>query len=183
MRLRNFAKIILFITAYLPLSIIMFIKYYKFNIIALLTTGFILLLSLMCCFIVIQILDETNKTEGTIYEVEKIEDQSQMSLNYLFTYIIPFITMTLDDISNLISIGIFIFITLIIYVNSNLLYMNPFLNICGYSILKVNLKNECGQYSYMLITKNKNKYIRACQNIIIVPFNEDIFFLKEVIIS
>lgn len=183
MRLRNFAKIILFITAYLPLSIIMFIKYYKFNTIALLTTGFILLLSLMCCFIVIQILDETNKTEGTIYEVKKIEDQSQMSLNYLFTYIIPFITMTLDDISNLISIGIFIFITLIIYVNSNLLYMNPFLNICGYSILKVNLKNECGQYSYMLITKNKNKYIRACQNIIIVPFNEDIFFLKEVIIS
>ncbi len=183
MKLRNFAKIILFITAYLPLSIIMFIKYYKFNTIALLTTGFILLLSLMCCFIVIQILDETNKTEGTIYEVVKIEDQSQMSLNYLFTYIIPFITMTLDDISNLISIGIFIFITLIIYVNSNLLYMNPFLNICGYSILKANLKNECGQYSYMLITKNKNKYIRACQNIIIVPFNEDIFFLKEVIIS
>lgn len=183
MKLRNFAKIILFITAYLPLSIIMFIKYYKFNTIALLTTGFILLISLMCCFIVIQILDETNKTEGTIYEVVKIEDQSQMSLNYLFTYIIPFITMTLDDISNLISIGIFIFITLIIYVNSNLLYMNPFLNICGYSILKVNLKNECGQYSYMLITKNKNKYIRACQNIIIVPFNEDIFFLKEVIIS
>ena len=183
MKLRNFAKIILFITAYLPLSIIMFIKYYKFNTIALLTTGFILLISLMCCFIVIQILDETNKTEGTIYEVVKIEDQSQMSLNYLFTYIIPFITMTLDDISNLISIGIFIFITLIIYVNSNLLYMNPFLNICGYSILKVNLKNECGQYSYMLITQNKNKYIRACQNIIIVPFNEDIFFLKEVIIS
>lgn len=183
MKLRNFAKVILFITAYLPLSIIMLIKYYRAGTIVMLTTGFLLLLSFICCFIVIQILEETEKTEGKIYEVVTIEDQSQLSLNYLFTYIIPFITMTLDDISNLITIGIFIFITMVIYVNSNLLYMNPFLNICGYSILKVSLKNECGVYSYMLITKNKNKYIRTGQDIIISPFNEDIFFLKKVIIS
>lgn len=183
MKLRNFAKIILFITAYLPLSIIMLVKYHHSSAVAMYTTGFILLVSFICCIIVLQILDETNKTEGSIYEIMTIEDQSQLSLNYLFTYIIPFITMTLDDISNLVSIGIFIFITLVIYVNSNLLYMNPFLNICGYSILKVNLKNEAGLYSYMLITKNKNKYIRIGQNVIIVPFNEDIFFLKKVIIS
>ncbi len=87
--------------------------------------------------------------------------------------------MQYDNWKNLLSIGIILFITLVIYVNSNLIYMNPMLNISGYSILKITVKRNDKIYQYILITKSKNKNIQINENINICEFCDNIYYLNS----
>lgn len=177
--LRYYSKLILFICSYLPLFIILLINYWSDNLTTNIILFFVLIISFFSWCILIYLLNDINNANGELYEVVEIYDESEISLNYLFTYIIPFLSMQYDSWKNLLSIGIVLFITLIIYVNSNLLYMNPMLNLSGYHILKAVLKRNDKIYNYILITKTKNKNIQVGQHINICEFCDNIYYSKD----
>ena len=177
--LKYFAKLILFISSYLPLFIILLLNYWSNKMVLNIIIIIIVLISLVCWFILFYLLKDINNTQGKICEVINISDESEISLNYLFTYIIPFLSMQYDNWKNVLSIGIILFITLVIYVNSNLLYMNPMLNLSGYSILKVTVKRKEEIKQYILITKSKDKNIQIGENINICEFCENIYYLNS----
>lgn len=176
--LRYYSKLILFICSYLPLFIILLINYWSDNLTTNIILFFVLTISFFSWCILIYLLNDINNANGELYEVVEIYNESEISLNYLFTYIIPFLSMQYDSWKNLLSIGIVLFITLIIYVNSNLLYMNPMLNLSGYYILKAVLKRNDKTYNYILITKTKNKNIQVGQHINICEFCDNIYYSK-----
>ena len=77
------------------------------------------------------------------------------AMSYLVTYLVPFLDVHFSDISNAISLAI-LFITVgIIYVNSNMIHINPLLNFCCYHIFEV--RDSDGK-TWALISKQS--YIR-----------------------
>jgi uncharacterized membrane protein (DUF373 family) len=67
------------------------------------------------------------------------------SLNYIITYIIPFLGFSIDNFWDIAAVGILLIVVGVIYVNSNLLYVNPMLSLFGYRIFEVDaVRHEQG---------------------------------------
>lgn len=193
-RLNIFIKIFLFLTAYYPLFLILFvqnsnlidkifregissIKWMNFNdsLIYGLIIGLIFFI-LLKIFIKFQ-----SKSNTSQFRVIKIKDVSHETLNYILTYLIAFLSLKLNDPKDIISILILLFIIGIIYVNSNLLYINPFLQLLNYSIYELTIKKDMAEKSTVIIAILPNNKIIKNEYINISLVNEgfkNIYFIK-----
>lgn len=152
----NKLKYSLIIQSFLPLFIIIFVKYFDLealrlfliflkqkelelgtdlnkiivNIILIFTTIIIIIYSLIT-----YLGFEKNQEYGFDDNAKKIkivEDTTEHSLVFLVTYIIP---LAIDDISSIRGLIIFLIIVLMLFMlmkNTNLYYQNPILTILGY---------------------------------------------------
>ena len=156
MDLMKFEKLtiqtLLFLSSYIPLWVILGIKYY--HIIGI--HGFVLLnIILIILFIVLHkyISYKKKKFIDRNIRVSSCENSTSINLEYLITYIIPFTQINVTNYRGFIAlIVLFIFIWWL-YISSNLIYINPMLSIMGYNIFKV--LDEKSKREYMLITKKE----------------------------
>ncbi len=73
-------------------------------------------------------------------------------LSYVASYLVPFVSLDLTG-TQLWAVIVFLAVLLIIYVNSNMIYINPMLNILGYHLYEVKIaKNET---SFYLLTRQR----------------------------
>ena len=86
-------------------------------------------------------------TSGRTVKVLEIENKNNESISYLFTYIIPFVFQDLSTIVNVVSITVLIIVTLVIYISSNMILINPTLSI----------KYTLYQVQYIDIESNKKR--------------------------
>jgi len=93
-----------------------------------------------------------NKKPKKLIIVESCENMTSSYLEYLITYIIPFTQIDLNLYSCLSLIILFIFVWWL-YINSNLIYVNPTLKFIGYNIYKV--KDGISGREYILLTKKE----------------------------
>lgn len=193
-RLNIFIKIFLFLTAYYPLFLILFVqnsnlidkifsegitstKWINFNdsLIYGLILGLVFFV-LLKLFIKFQ-----SKSNTSQFRVIKIKDISHETLNYILTYLIAFLSLKLNDPKDIISVLILLFIIGIIYVNSNLLYINPFLQLLNYSIYELTIKKDIAEKSTVIIAILPNNKIIKNEYINISLVNEgfkNIYFIK-----
>jgi hypothetical protein len=69
-------------------------------------------------------------------KIDRFENINDMSLEYIITYIFPLLFLNYSDWNVLLAL-IVIFLTIgYIYIRSDLIYMNPVLNLLGYNIYK-----------------------------------------------
>ncbi|HFD87403.1 MAG TPA: hypothetical protein ENJ35_06990 [Gammaproteobacteria bacterium] len=61
-------------------------------------------------------------------------------MSYIVTYLLPFIALPSGDLASGISLGIFLIVLAILYVNSDMLHINPMLNLAGWHIYEVTLE-------------------------------------------
>ena len=61
----------------------------------------------------------------------------QQVMAYIASYLIPFMGLDFSKIENLISLLVFFFILMAIYINSNLIHINPMLNLAGYHVYEI----------------------------------------------
>lgn len=175
MKLKSWFKIILFVSSYFPLLIIFSIKYWDyFNHIF---SYIMLATSCISCSLTFYMIHQANSISGKAYKIVSIDSQASEALNYLYAYVIPFLSFSLDNKSEIASICIFIFITAIIYIKSNLLYINPFLNLLGYNSLKVNLENR----SVYVISKQNLFNIRNQDIINIIHINGNLYLFDKTV--
>jgi hypothetical protein len=59
-------------------------------------------------------------------------------LNYIATYLVPFLSFKADKISDLVAFAILIIILTIIYIQANMFFINPILILSGYRIAQIN---------------------------------------------
>lgn len=97
--------------------------------------GFVTILILSIIFSIIGIkiflknIDNRAINSGETIFIVEIENKNSESITYLFTYIIPFIFQDLSKITDIVPIIILLTVTYCIYINSNLVLINPILNI------------------------------------------------------
>jgi len=144
------ARLLLFFSSYIPLIIIFSIRCFDINRV-LSISGFIV--SLVLFLILVYIMFVLRKLSVVNLTVKKVSVKSSDLLAYMFSYILPFLGLHLDNPLEVISVIIFFSMLAIVYVNSNMIYINPMLSILGYRIYEVTDAND---NVYVLITKQKS---------------------------
>jgi hypothetical protein len=71
------------------------------------------------------------------------------TIGYVVTYLIPFLTLGTSDWASRAALILFIAVVAVLYVRSNIFYVNPLLSLVGYRLFEV----EAGVSTLILITK------------------------------
>jgi hypothetical protein len=74
-------------------------------------------------------------------------------MSYIVTYIVPFIDMKLDGPGDIAAVVLLFGTLAVLYVNSNMLYVNPVLNVVGYHAFEVEDDEGCVR---ILLTKRRS---------------------------
>jgi hypothetical protein len=58
-------------------------------------------------------------------------------MSYIVTYLLPFLVVKLNDLTDVGSLSIVLVVIGLLYVNSNMIYTNPVLNLVGYHTFEI----------------------------------------------
>src|SRR5579872_6935425 len=72
--------------------------------------------------------------------VENVQRREMDVVRNLLAYLLPFLAIAFSDWLRAASLGIFFFIVGFVYVRSNLVHVNPILNLCGFRIHEIKLE-------------------------------------------
>jgi hypothetical protein len=138
---------ILFVSSYFPLGMIFGLLLWEKHP---LRAGVIIVGGIICLSLawVYMLWGRKNLSpgKGKLLEFER-KDGEVMS--YIATYLIPFVTFSLDTPVQMIALGILVGVLLILYVNSNMIYINPMLNLFGYHLYEVTIEHGKHPYYYI----------------------------------
>jgi len=127
------ARVALFLSSYSPL----------FLILALLNSGdtivsgvfyVIAATSIITLYLFMRSYRDT--TPSTI-KIKSVSSRDSDVMSYIVSYLLPFLGISFKEVSNAISFVIFITVIGIIYVSSNMVFVNPVLNLRGYHMLEI----------------------------------------------
>ena len=91
-------------------------------------------------------------------------------MGYIASYLIPFVTFPFDNLQQIGALFVFILILLVVYVNSNMIYINPVLNLAGYHLYEVNTEHSA--LPHYLIARQR---VVLSETIRFVRLSDDIF--------
>jgi len=128
------ARILLFVSSYFPLLIIFTIQNLNSHFYWALGLASLGVLSLIGLALFIHFV---NTSSPRIQEVTFVQRKDTEVMAYIVTYIFPFLGLNFGDLNNIISLGIFFLILGVIYVNSNMISINPTLNLLGYHLYEI----------------------------------------------
>lgn len=154
--IQEYVKIFLFLSSYIPLFLVLAIKNYT-NPHAVMAMSILILVPFL---FLIYTFHKASRMSGEYVEITSIENRSNQFLEYIIAYIIPFLGFNLNSVPDLISVLIIFIMIGVLYIKSDLIYMNPILNLLNYTLYKVNTKNR----ELMIISKNeidKTKKVRV----------------------
>ena len=164
-------KFSLFISSFYPLALIYFLMLkdehmgLAWSIIAFCT------LFVIIAGVFLYILQESSVEAIT---VKKATTQVEATTTYLISYILPFTSISISDINQVLSLVIVFLILAYLYINSNMIFINPILNLAGYRIYHV---ENTIQDNYIVLTSvniKKGDVIQA------VPLGDGMFFVPKV---
>lgn len=129
--------ILLFISAYAPLFLILAVKDFDFDElqwfkhpVAVLVLLAITVLSIVSLFVTMNKLDKGNMA----VKVVSIKDRSSDLINYTIPYILSFFGFDLSKWGDVISLGIFLSIMMLLTIKSKAVFLNPMLAMRGYGL-------------------------------------------------
>lgn len=130
-------RVVLFLSSYTPLFLIMAVKYgmahHYFGL-------SMLLLSVVSVGILLVYLSTAATLAIDQVVVEKISGKDTEAMSYIVTYLIPFLDIKIDKPSNFISLLLLFIVVGVLYVHSNLIYINPTLNMLSYHLFEIELQ-------------------------------------------
>lgn len=177
MVLKKWVRYALFLSAYSPLFALLGLRmildnytiitqWNIFSVGALL----ILIIILLSNIILYDLLQKSK--EGDQYKhitIKHKENLNHVYLEYLVTYIIPFLNVNYSSIKDIFLLFLLLIMVCFMYLKSNLIYVNPMINIFGYNLFKI---DDPAQNEYMLLTKRDKLLLNI--SIIAVPVHENI---------
>ena len=144
------------------------IRYYQ-QIEILLVLGLVIVISL---FILFRIFSSLNNIAGEYIDPKhKVENSGKHVLLYFLTYVIPFLTVDIFDWQDLATYAVIFFVIGIIYIKSDLIYLNPTLALLKYKIYKVTVNDK----EIVVITRNNNDLISNP----IVKIGTEVYFERD----
>lgn len=166
------AKFALFATSYSPLFLLIIVKQIYDNYSFLHFGGFnssalscffskffiatiligVIIFGFIGCYMLFSNLKR--KKDGDYVTITNINNRNSESVGYIATYIIPFVFQNFGSLYEIFSILFVLVIIYINYVNSNMLLINPVLNIFKYSLFEINFRQNNVEKSGLVITKD-----------------------------
>jgi len=162
----------LFFSSYFPLMLIFSVLLWGTNFswaIGILTLGIV---SLAVMFLYIG----RRKHIGGVSQarITGVEKRDENVVSYIASYLIPFVTFPLATPEQVVAILIFVAVLLVLYISSNMLYINPMFNLIGWHLYEITIESD--QISHYLIARQD---IRPDKTLYFVRISNDIYLEKE----
>ena len=94
-------------------------------------------------------------------------------MGYIASYLLPFVAIPFGGWQQAVALLIFVVVLGIVYVNSNMIHINPMLNLIGYHVYEITLEHSEAPHS--LITRRR---IGAGEAIHLIDIGDGIFLDK-----
>ncbi len=144
-------RLLLFLSSYFPLSLIFFILFIaKHRWVSL----SILLVGLISVGGMAAYLQQVNRIAPIQVKVVGIKRCDAEAISYIVSYVIPFLAAPFSRWEQGIALSIFFLVLGVLYINSNMIHINPMLNLIGYHIYETTLDDSS---VYSLITRRRIK--------------------------
>lgn len=127
-------RIFLFLSSYFPLCLIFAIVFYEKNYwaaLGVLLIGFIGLLGTLLY------LRYAQRFNAVRVEVKGHQRKDSEAMSYILTYLVPFVVLPSDGWQKMVSLAVFFVVLALLYINTNMIHVNPMLNIFGYRIYEI----------------------------------------------
>ena len=166
MKIKILASILIFLSAYSPLSVIFLIQDFNWQNKSvnhpeiLYPILFISILSVVILYISVNFI----KVSTPPVKVIEVSNKSGELINYSVPYMISFFVMDLGKTKLLISFCFFMFIMYVLTLKTHNIFINPVLAIIGYNIYDVKFKRDEKEFqSFFLIKGERLKKGEICR--------------------
>lgn len=146
-------RLILFLSSYAPLFLIVAMRGWHEN------RGFaigLVVVAALSVLVLFAFLHTVRTLSADKVIVSSVISRDGDAMSYIVTYLLPFLAVRLGDLTDVMSLGVVLFVIGLLYVNSNMIYTNPLLNIVGYHIFEIEDSN--GKTTALLC---KRSYLRT----------------------
>ena len=162
-------RLLLFFSSYFPLTVVIAIVFFEKNVYVALGA---LLLGFIGLFGTLFYLRHASTLSAVRVKVKGHQRKDGEAMSYILTYLIPFAVLPSAEWEKIVSLGIFFVVLALLYINTNMIHVNPMLNIFGYRIYELSMDDGA---VHALITKRR--VIRGSE-IKVVEIDEDIYLEK-----
>lgn len=114
------------------------------------------------------------KLEADRIKVDSVASRDGDAMSYIVTYLLPFLAVKLNDMTDIGSLGMVLLVIAILYVNSNMIYTNPVLNIAGYHVFEIH--DADGKTTALIC---KRAYIRTGSEIDVISLGDYVLLEKN----
>lgn len=154
LRLRPWAALLLFASAYAPLMIILIVKDYdpiqwEFRH-PILCIG-LLVIAVGSCLGVLRAIQ--NIRSGLVVEVTKASNKSGEMFGYTIPYMLSFLRIDLGDWQTLVSLFIFLAMIFAVAYRTQTVFVNPILALAGYMLIDCTFRRNSTETQAMVITR------------------------------
>jgi len=111
-------------------------------------------------------------------KITGVERRDENVMAYIASYLIPFVTFPLDSLEQILALLVFIGVLLFVYVHSNMVYINPMLNLVGFHLYEITIETD--QMSRYLIARQP---VRPGKMLYFVEIGDNICLEKRVKIT
>ena len=163
------ARFLLFLSSYFPLALIFFVLFVGKEL--WIAIGFIVigLVGLIGMVIFLRI---ANRFGPIKVKASGLQRRDGEAMSYIVSYIIPFLAIPFSGWEQGVALTIFFIVLGVLYVNSNMVHINPMLNLSGYHIYEITL--EDGEI-HSLISRRR---IMRGETLSVIKVGEDILLEK-----
>ena len=158
MKLRIWASVLIFVSAYSPLSVIFLIQDYDFD------TKHTLLhpeivwpvlgISVISC-ILVWVSVHFAKDSSPPVTIKKVSNRSGELINYSIPYMISFFVIDLGSLNQLLSFGFFMVIMYWLTLKTHNIFINPILACLGYNLYDVCYEKDGLEYEEFFLIKGE----------------------------
>lgn len=179
MKLRLPSSMLVFVSAYSPLSVIFFIQdfdaatwrpkhpYIVWSLLA---------IAVMSCIVLWAAVNHL-KTSSPPVKILRASNRSGELINYSIPYLVTFFVMNLDDVKMLLSFAFFMLIMYWLTLKTHNIFVNPVLACLGYNLYDVTYeRNGRERQDFFLVKAPRLKAAELCR---VVELSEQLFVVTE----
>ena len=157
LRLRPWASLVLFLSAYAPLLLILIVKDYDPTHLSWLPrnpmlSGILLGIAVFSSIAILRSMHEI--TGGLPVVVTKASNKSGDMFGYTIPYMLSFLRVDLGDWQTIISLLIFLLILFVMAYRTQTVFVNPVLALAGYMLIDCTFKRGNNEIQAMVVTRN-----------------------------
>lgn len=132
-------RFLLCLSSYFPLAVIFAVQFFfeghRWAGIGTLSVG---VLGLIGIIVYLRVARRLNTMSVKIQSVSRRDGEA---MSYIVSYLLPFIALPSGDAASTVSLGVFLFVLVVLYMNSDMMHINPMLNLTGWHVYEITLSD------------------------------------------
>lgn len=146
------SRLMLFLSSYSPLLAILAVRNWDSRAIALA----LLLVGAASVLWLVAFIHHARTIAPTSIEIDRATSKDGELVSYIVTYLLPFLAIDFAQPADVLSLSILLVVIALLYVHSNLIYVNPLLAALGLHLIEIEETN--GKVSILL---SPRRYVRS----------------------